>query len=156
MKIDTDLLDEQCKLAAKIHSWLEYRHHYQPVIEDPILEHIDFSWANDRLYIGASGDRHQLHTLFGCLAFNGFRLPKRAKRPEDHEPEWSGTFEKIVTLEQDPGVPTSITAVKIYVCFTSTVCRVEQVGTEMKEVPIYRVKCGDEITDVPASAPIPF
>lgn len=155
MKIDLDLLHEQTRLSERTKLWLEHRHHYIPVIEDPMMACVDFTWTGNQLYAGASGDSKQLSVLFSCLASNGFRLPKNASRPELHKPDWGGGFVKTVS-DPTEGLP-DIT-LRILVSFTSTVCRFEQVGTEMKEVPVYKIRCGEALLEPSVNGPddIPF
>lgn len=142
MKIETDLMNKVCKATDEMKYWLTHREHFIPVIEDPRMRNVYTTWASDKLYIQASGDADQLTVLFRALAWNDFHLRKEYKRPEANQPEWSGSFRK--SWADAGGTDWFF---DIYVAYSSTVCQLIQVGTEIKEVPIYKVVCGEELQD---------
>jgi hypothetical protein len=152
MKIETDLMETVCRATDAMKCWLEHREHFIPVIEDELMQNAYCTWASDKLYIQASGDKEQLTTLFRVLAKNGFHLPGEYRRPEDKQPEWSGLFRKSWT--DAGGVDWFF---EIYVSFCSTVCQKIQVGTELREIPVYEIVCGDRAQDsVTIQDDIPF
>lgn len=89
-----------------------------------------------------AGDREVLNRAFRILRGAGFQ-PK--DRPEDGKPEFTTVF-------------TGPAGERIYLSFSSTVCRRVKVRTEMQEVAIYEIRCGDDaVTAAPAPAEeLPF
>jgi hypothetical protein len=152
MKIENDLINDVIRATNRMNCWMQQRQHFLPVVDEPYLQNVRFSWTGSELYIGASGGKEELETIFHCLALHGFRLPAEAKRPAENQPEWTGNFYKTV---KDPieGLPT--TQYRIYVSFTSLYCQRQQVGTEMREVPIFKIICGDTPIE-PTDTEIPF
>lgn len=151
MKIETDLMFAVCRATDAMKCWLDNRDQYLPLIQDPLMKDVYNTWAFDKLYIQASGNKDQLTTLFRVLASHSFRL--YGTRPVENQPEWSGYFRQYWIDNEGKD-----RFIEVYVSFTSTVCERRQVSTEMKEVPIYKIVCGDVISDEPVSIPddIPF
>lgn len=145
MKVEHQLLTEQVTLAEKTKLWLETKEHFQPLIDEPLLREVDITWtAGGTLYLSASGSGENLTQIFKLLAKHSFRLPDHVKRPKEHQPEWIGRFQKLVG---DPSEGLAGKTVSVFVSFSSTVCQFEQVGTETKEVPVYKIRCGDTIVE---------
>lgn len=153
MKIETDLMESVCRATDAMKCWLTHRQHFIPVIEDARMRNVHATWSQDKLYIEASGNADQLTVLFRALAFHDFHLDKDWKRPEENQPEWRGNFRKNWT---DAGGQDWF--FDIYVSFCSTVCQLVQVGTETRELPVYKVVCGELAYDETVAMPddIPF
>lgn len=86
----------------------------------------DFSGFN--VYL--AGGKDDLTTLFKALAAAGYRT--NSTRPEANSPSWYGYFES-----EDQ------TQFKIWVNFSSTVCKRVKIGTWMVEQDVYEISCGD-------------
>ena len=136
--IEDDLMQSVCRATEAMKCWLAHRQHFIPVIEDTRMKDTFCTWASDKLYVQASGNGEQLTTLFRALAWNNFHLLENAKRPQEKQPEWQGTFRKKWT-----DVVGNELTFEIFVQFSSTYCQRKQVGTEMKEVPVYEVICSE-------------
>lgn len=90
------------------------------------------------LTLTTSGDRQKLVRIFRILRSFGYTCTSH--RPQKDSTSWSGFFRKPDHLS-------------IHINFSSSVCQMVQVGTEMKEVPVYRVRCGDaELSEVDEEA----
>jgi len=85
-------------------------------------------WLDSTSYnINITGTKDDLHIMFGTLRKCG--LEPRT-RPEEKQTDYS-TF-----WRDDEGF-------SVWVSFASTSCKRVQVGTEMKEVPVYDTVCED-------------
>ena len=84
-----------------------------------------------------SGDKALLNRIWHIMRSNGWEATREP--PEANATSWNGFWEK-------PGA-----TVKVWISFTSTVCKRVQVGTQMVEQPIYEVRCEEtsETTDLP-------
>lgn len=76
-----------------------------------------------------SGTAHYLADVFRVLRTSGFKLS--GNRPKAKESQWSGRF-------INPATEASI-----WIHFTSTICTIKQIRTEMKEVPVYETVCDE-------------
>jgi len=83
--------------------------------------------ADDCFDLSIAGDHHVLNAVFGVFRRLGYEPSKRpGKEPEA---SFSCYWEH------------SEYEAKFWFWFTSTVCTRKQIGTEMKEVPIYETVC---------------
>lgn len=94
------------------------------------------------LRIESAGDRMLLAKIFRLLRTSGFETS--AERPEKNATSWSGWFRKQIGEEK----------FEIHVSFSSTVCKLVQVGTKTTTVPIFETQCGEdkgveEFDDIP-------
>jgi hypothetical protein len=96
-----------------------------------------FDLDNEYITLQFTGDGNKLKEVWGLLRRHGYNVSSRPTKGET-------TFLGFWTRE---GVA------NLFMYFTSSMCRRVQVGTEMKEVPIYETQCGElpEI-DAPPSA----
>lgn len=84
---------------------------------------LDNTWIN----LSFTGDGAKLGEVWGLLRRHGY---KTNCRPVKGETQFYAFWER-------EG------AVQFFMCFSSSVCRRVQIGTEMKEVPIYETQCGE-------------
>ena len=81
------------------------------------------------LEITINGTKEQLNKMFHALRSEGY---KPMRLPEENTSYYCTYWTKSQEDEKHD---------EIWVVFCSTVCRRVQVGTEMKEVPVYEVRC---------------
>ena len=91
---------------------------------------INAYFCSGDLTMGISGDSHTLGATWAILRKAGFKCT--SERPAANQPSWSGWF------NVDSGEPSDA---RIFLSFSSTVCKRVQVGVETKEVPVYEVQC---------------
>lgn len=121
--------------TRQLTTWLDAQPHYKPIynrlISEAHLQEATVTWDTIDLNFMFSGTGKHLAQVFRVMRTSGFML--EGSRPRARESSWSGRFKHSEGLS-------------VYFHFTSTVCQVKQVRTEMKEVPVYDVVC-DEGTD---------
>lgn len=88
---------------------------------------VSFCLDNSYIQLSFAGDGEMLKTVWGHLRRAGFNTNTRPKKGDT-------TF--YAFWKQDGQAD-------ILMMFSSTMCRRVQVGTEMKEVPIYETQCGE-------------
>jgi hypothetical protein len=104
-----------------------------------VLEALDVSVDAD-LYNGAidirfSGDGARLRSVWRILRLNGW---KPDERPENKAQAYFSTFFR-----------KEGSAVSLFLQFSSTVCKMVQVRTETKEVPVYETVCQEGTGEFP-------
>jgi hypothetical protein len=110
----------------------KYKMYLDPVIaEIEPLNPTRTAIAGGSFDISIAGDATVLGEIWGILRRNGFKPPEY--RPTQNQPSFSGYFEH----KDDEDC-------RIWLSFSSTVCRRVAVGTRMEEVTIYETRCGDE------------
>lgn len=105
------------------------------------LEELDiepgFSLDNDYVNISFAGDGKKLGEVWGLFRRHGYSTGGRPKKGDT-------TFYAFWTCEGHA---------KLFMMFSSTLCKRVQTGTEMKEVPVYETQCGElDLTALPADA----
>lgn len=107
------------------------------------LEEMDiepgFFLDNDYVVVGFAGDGTKLGQVWGLFRRHGYETHSR---PQKGDTEFYAFWEcKGHT--------------KLFMHFSSTLCKRVQVGTEMKEVPVYQTQCGElDLTALPASTEV--
>lgn len=86
-----------------------------------------FDLDNEYITLQFTGDGEKLKQVWGLLRRNGYKT--------DHHPKRGDT--QVYAFWDREG------QAQIFMYFTSTLCKRVQVGTEMKEVPIYETQCGE-------------
>lgn len=118
--------------TGTLQSWLKvqslYVDIYQNLIERASLRNASIYWDRQDLCFMFSGTGAHLAQVFRVLRTSGFNL--EGDRPEAKKSSWYGRFIKE-------------TGARIWIHFTSAVCQMKQVRTELKEVPIYDVVCDE-------------
>ena len=137
--IEILLHKEQLNLAKKTATWEVAKPVFTPVIN--ALEKLGIVPTNIDYYVGFSvaGDAELLTKIIRILRTGGFTTT--ADRPKKGENSWYAFFDyEGLTL-------------RLFLNFTSTVCRRVKVGTKMVEQDIYEVQCGDDLSLPPAGEP---
>lgn len=105
-----------------------------------------FDLDNEYITLQFAGDGEKLKQVWGLLRRSGYNTSHRPKKGDTQVYAfWDRTDHA-----------------QIFMYFTSTLCRRVQIGTEMKEVPIYETQCGDlpeieaDSTDVAVLEDVPF
>lgn len=127
--IEKELADDMKSIAERIQHWYDTKGVYTDLIEK--LDEIDGlevsgGWS---LYVRAHGDGALLTKIIRAVRTSGWDTI--TEPPTANSSSWYATYTK--PLEQG----------SVTVSFSSTVCRRVQVGVEVKEVPVYEVRCGD-------------
>lgn len=105
-----------------------------------------FALDNEWISLSFTGDGEKLKTVWAALRRHGFNT---TSRPKKGDTEFNAFWRKEGYAD-------------IFMLFTSALCRRVQVGTEMKEVPIYETQCGDlpeieaDSTEVVVVDEVPF
>jgi hypothetical protein len=97
---------------------------------------VQFGLDNDWIALRFTGDGDKLKEIWGLLRRNGFNTTQRPKKGDT----------EFYSFWNREGQAT------LFMCFTSSLCRRVQVGTQMKEVPIYETQCG-ELPELDVSTP---
>jgi hypothetical protein len=131
-KVDQSLEDALMYALSQVAAWRLARVGPVKSLVDVLgeKENMELHWSGNWLYISFSGTRKDLHEVWKLLRANGWIPPDT--RPEASATSWVGLWTKD---EVEP---------RVWVSFASTVCRREQIGTKMQEVPVYKVVCDDK------------
>lgn len=133
MSITEQIVNEINERKDTLAWWGENCEHYAQLVKEIKDADYEVKLTHTGLDIVGTGDKVKLVAAFRILRRHGF-CPYR--RPEAKETYYSAYFNHD-TLKS------------IWFSFSSTVCQRVQVGTEMREVPVYEVQCGQSmaITD---------
>lgn len=135
MNIIDKQIDEQMEyIAAQARWWANNSHHYESAIEDLVLIGAEVRLSFTGIDVTMTGGKNELRLLFKFLRKNGFAPTHRPT--EKDKSYWGAFFYK--NLPDEDLKP-------LWVSFSSNVCKRVQVGTEMKEVPVYEVQCSDNL-----------
>jgi hypothetical protein len=131
--VDEDPIDlylqEQALALSKVRArWNANRSILRPIVV--ALQKLKIETTLDsNLNVSISGDAKKLAAVVRIFMISGFK-PSNSK-PKQGDMSWHSYFHH----------PTC--AIDIWFYFTSSVCKRVQVGTEMKEVPVYETQCDD-------------
>jgi hypothetical protein len=112
--------------------WAKNHDQYDGLLDKLVNAGFQVSLSNSGIDISGSGDKAMLILAFKLLRAEGY-TPSR--RPEAKDTYFS-TYMRHDDLDRR----------SIWFTFSSTVCKRVQVGTEMKEVAVYEVQCGEPMT----------
>jgi hypothetical protein len=133
--IDSDILNKLSALNASAARWRETNHEYLPLLEAledfKAFSHSPY-WDGD-LNLPILGTGQDLVRVWRALRAAGFEPPE--VRPKADSSYWSGFFEKW----------TYDYTLRVYVTFSSTICRQVKVGTKTIEVDEYETVCEGEV-----------
>lgn len=126
--IEIALAEKAIALAKSRAKWNSIKDFYRPIINalqrlglEPTLgTDIDLSFA---------GDAHKLASVVRILRTSGFTT--LGERPKKGDTAWHAYFEHPEC------------ATKLWLYFTSSVCKRVKTGTQMVEQDVYEVQCGD-------------
>ena len=125
--LDAELLS----LNQRRELWRTHRERFLPAVAALKQLGADITFPNS-LDARLSGDRHLFAAVVRALRTRGFTTTQPP--PEKGQGYWSAFFE----------LP-EVSDLRIWLSFSSTVCRQVQVGTKMVEQPIFETVC-DELT----------
>ena len=132
--IDELLDQEQEALEAKREKWNRQRSILLPIIKAfkslGAAPRFDF---RDSLDIALSGDKHLLAGAVRALRTRGFKSD--SDPPGKKDSSWSTFFYNGDVWEDD--------TIKIWLSFSSTVCRRVKVGTKVETVDVYETVCDE-------------
>lgn len=86
-----------------------------------------FDLDNEYITLQFTGDGNKLKEVWGLLRRHDYQV---SSRPEKGDTQFCAFWNREGQA-------------KLFMYFTSSMCRRVQVGTEMKEVPIYETQCGE-------------
>lgn len=141
-QIENDISKELDRVANLQTAWEERSDKFTSLIfsfdEIAVPEDFELRFHFDgELNIFAKGDGNLLTIIFRTLRLNSFVCT--GPRPGRNDANWSAFF-----THPDVG--------RIWLSFSSTVCKIIQVGTELKEMPIYRTECSHSLSAEPDEA----
>lgn len=118
---------DQAEIDARRALWARQHSQLAPLVA--ALKAIGSTFkVTDCLDIAITGGKAKLTEVFRVMGKHGFRLI--TDRPKEAESYWSGFFDR--------------DQLRVWLTFSSTVCRRVKVGTEMKEIDVYEVRCEEE------------
>ncbi len=128
MNILEFILNEQQRAAALTATYVENKDEIDNLMAElgPLALHTAFPHSLDFHF---TGNKQLLNDVFKILRRNGWE--HHSEPPKDHETSWSTFWEK-------PN-----THFKLWISFTSTVCKRVKTGTKLVEQDIYEVQCSE-------------
>ena len=136
-KLKQDLQESKEQLAAKINFFEKYKDDMELLMVslEPLgTSFIDTKLNHNDVDISVTGTRTTMNTLVGTLRKLGYVANRT---PVEGDTSYCTYF-----YQGD-------TDFRVWVNFTSTVCRRVKIGTEMREVDVYEVQCDDEEEPLP-------
>jgi hypothetical protein len=119
--------------------WQTNKEKLQPILDEleQVVTVTNASVTSHTLDLSATGGKKEFLSLFQILRSHGY------SPSYEYEEKWemAGRFWK------KDGQPS------IWVFFCSTACKRVQVGTEMKEVPVFEVRCDEDMLPLEALIP---
>ena len=128
MSVESKMAASAVQVAQDLASWMEATV-FHPIARALEALEIEPNWYNGTLYVSFAGDKHKLADAVRVLRTHGFKTTKEP--PEEKSSSWSANFHK---PDLEPYV---------YLSFSSTVCVRRVVRTELQQVPVYEIVCGD-------------
>lgn len=140
--IEISLAEQALTLAKSRQRWNSIKDFYRPIINALQRLGVEPSLSSD-IDIRFAGDAHRLAAVVRILRTSGFNT--YTERPKQGDTSWSAFFE-----HPDCGT-------KVYLYFSSSVCRRVKVGTKMVEQDVYETQCGDisAVDEPPALTIVP-
>lgn len=138
MRIEEEMAAQLKYYADTITAWAKARKTLEPIVEQ--LEKLDINptWWGSYLQVNFSGNKDKLVQVIRIVRAAGL---KNREAPTESKTGFQCWYKPT----DDPRAEFSL-----YLNFTSSVCVRVKVGTEMKEVDIFEVKCGDDLPEVDA------
>jgi len=135
-QIKTDITSYRDKVVAYLDTHAAV---FTPVIE--ALERFEprITCDSNSLDIALTGDKHVLEAVWGILRRNGYNILVETDRPKPNSPTYSQFF-----YREGEGHDHSLDRARIWLTYTSTVCRRVKVGTKMVEQDVYETVCGEQ------------
>lgn len=140
-------------VTESLEQWITVKEFYQPVMEKLLAlgESVGISSSWKSIYLRATGNGPFLTQIVRILRTAGWAT--KNSPPAANQPEWNAYFRKTVQVPDEDNADRMVDKeLTINFTFSSTVCTRVKVGTELKEVDIYEVRCGDLPADSEAKA----
>ena len=126
--IELSIAEARLQLAKTQQKWNAIKDFYRPIINSLQRFGIEPRLSNE-IDLNFAGDAHKLAGVVRILRTAGFTT--HAERPKQGDTTWHAYYEH----------PECSTRVWLY--FTSSVCKRVKVGTKMVEQDVFEVQCGD-------------
>jgi hypothetical protein len=127
---NTKQLEEAIEIDLKRKATLDkFQEAWKALLAEIKVELTRVSFDSMSLGIHFAGTKHELEAVWGTLRRFGFEPPEH--RPKAKDSSYNGLFIR----ETDN--------CKVYLFFSSTVCRQVKVGMKMVEQPVYETVCGE-------------
>ena len=128
--VGTDLIEQEQRLSSAA-SWYHRNRHNVRIVATALkgLEIQSAVICGPEVDINIMGNKETLQSIFKAMRGEGYEPSQRPN--EDDEP--MTTFSCYWNHPDHDG--------KFWIYFSSTQCRRVQIGTEMKELPIYETVC---------------
>lgn len=135
--IEIELAERALSLAKSRQKWNSIKDFYRPIINALQRLGIEPSFSND-IDVRFAGDAHKLAAAVRILRTSGFETI--SERPKPGDVSWTAWYDH-------PNCGT-----RLYLYFTSSVCKRVKTGTKMVEQDVYETQCGDiSMPDEPLS-----
>jgi hypothetical protein len=127
--VTTPLYEDIKRSTDMLIWWGENEHNYAPLVKQFQAAGFDVKLSQTGVDVAGSGGKDKIVAAFRIMRAHGF---DREQRPGPNETYYSGFF-------------THPHLKSIWFSFSSTVCQRVKVGTEMREVDLYEVRCGETL-----------
>jgi hypothetical protein len=126
--IDNNFAEQFRIIAESMTEWNAARSRYESLVT--ALESLgsEPTFGANYLYASISGDKDKLVQVIRLLRTSGL-VADDDKKPAEKQPLFQAWYRNAAD------------DVRVYLSFSSTVCKRVQVGTETKEVPVYETVC---------------
>ncbi len=157
--IERNLAQSVWYAAQAQHAWFETSDEFKQLADkfQALNESVSLSMSLESISVYVTGDKALLATCIKFLRAAGYVTS--AEPPKPNQPQWTPTYRRedqnsdefwTKTAAEREESMSQYPTVNLY--FSSSVCKVVQVGTEMKEVPIFDVRCGDQTVEEPTAS----
>ena len=128
--IDKQLMNDAMQLAKNRAAWVADRERLLPIIGKFEEMGGEAQWYSNGLTLRLTGGKEALTKAIRLLRTAGGTT--ESAKPQPGETSYSGLYH----FE-------GLTSKYVFLYFTSSVCRRVQIGTVMKEMPVYEVVCDE-------------
>lgn len=151
-KIEQQIADTMRSAADSMDAWQRTGEDFRAMLHG--IEQQEEDGKPVSMYMGSayvsisiSGDKATLTRVVRWLRKFGYKTCD--PRPAKDAVSWSPRFERAPPQDETIGDRERFEAENpcVHLYFTSTVCRRVQVGTEMREMPVYEVRCDGDGTE---------
>lgn len=132
--IDLQLQEDALNLAKRRAKWNANRSLLSSVVNALCKIGIEPSFGTN-LDVSCTGDSKKLAAVVRIFRTAGFS--SNAEKPKKGDTSWYAYFDS----HESP--------IRIWFCFSSSVCRRIKVGTKMVETDIYETQCGESLGEEP-------
>lgn len=134
---NVDLLKEAIRIDEDRKKNLDtFKEAWEQILKNSKVQFQRVSFDSQTLDISITGTKHDLEAVWRELRKMGFESPDN--RPKATDPSFTGYFKR------------QIDGCKVYLFFSSTVCRRVKTGTRMVEQDVYETVCGE--VEIPQTA----